>query len=169
MGDELPILKGILNGVVNYHNARRCPFDNDNDSDVRAVSIVIECLAYFLIEDSQRAEQQRLCARERARGTFISPARKSCAFPYDFFSPLARNHIWCDGTHALNSRRFYRSRELHFFRLFHTPDANITRVPILREGHLAIAVRCMIHPLIALTIYRRPSFCVRRTSFATYV
>lgn len=24
MGDELPILKGILNGVVNYHNARRC-------------------------------------------------------------------------------------------------------------------------------------------------
>lgn len=23
--DELPILKGILNGVVNYHNARRCP------------------------------------------------------------------------------------------------------------------------------------------------
>ena len=22
MGDELPILKGILNGVVNYHNAR---------------------------------------------------------------------------------------------------------------------------------------------------
>lgn len=25
MGDELPILKGILNGVVNYHNARRCP------------------------------------------------------------------------------------------------------------------------------------------------
>lgn len=30
MGDELPILKGILNGVVNYHNARRCPFGNDN-------------------------------------------------------------------------------------------------------------------------------------------
>lgn len=25
MGEELPILKGILNGVVNYHNARRCP------------------------------------------------------------------------------------------------------------------------------------------------
>lgn len=24
MGEELPILKGILNGVVNYHNARRC-------------------------------------------------------------------------------------------------------------------------------------------------
>ena len=24
MGDELPILKGILNGVVNYHNARTC-------------------------------------------------------------------------------------------------------------------------------------------------
>lgn len=23
MGEELPILKGILNGVVNYHNARR--------------------------------------------------------------------------------------------------------------------------------------------------
>lgn len=35
MGDELPILKGILNGVVNYHNARRCPFDDDNDSDIR--------------------------------------------------------------------------------------------------------------------------------------
>lgn len=26
MGDELPILKGILNGVVNYHNARRYHF-----------------------------------------------------------------------------------------------------------------------------------------------
>lgn len=26
MGEELPILKGILNGVVNYHNARRCLF-----------------------------------------------------------------------------------------------------------------------------------------------
>lgn len=26
MGDELPILKGILNGVVNYHNARRYLF-----------------------------------------------------------------------------------------------------------------------------------------------
>lgn len=24
MTEELPILKGILNGVVNYHNARRC-------------------------------------------------------------------------------------------------------------------------------------------------
>lgn len=23
MGEDLPILKGILNGVVNYHNARR--------------------------------------------------------------------------------------------------------------------------------------------------
>lgn len=27
MGEELPILKGILNGVVKYHNARRCPFN----------------------------------------------------------------------------------------------------------------------------------------------
>lgn len=27
MGDELPILKGILNGVVDYHNARRCPVE----------------------------------------------------------------------------------------------------------------------------------------------
>lgn len=28
MGDELPILKGILNGqLVNYHNARRCHLD----------------------------------------------------------------------------------------------------------------------------------------------
>lgn len=24
MGEELPILKGILNGDVHYHNARRC-------------------------------------------------------------------------------------------------------------------------------------------------
>jgi len=45
MGDELPILKGILNGVVNYHNARRCYFVNDNNSDnIRAVSIAIERL-----------------------------------------------------------------------------------------------------------------------------
>lgn len=39
MGDELPILKGILNGVVNYHNARRCPVvpsPNDNGSNVYA-------------------------------------------------------------------------------------------------------------------------------------
>ncbi|KAK9889627.1 hypothetical protein WA026_007001 [Henosepilachna vigintioctopunctata] len=26
MAEELPILKGILKGVVNYHNARRCHF-----------------------------------------------------------------------------------------------------------------------------------------------
>lgn len=87
MGDELPILKGILNGVVNYHNARRCPFDNDNDSDIRAVSIVIECLAYFLIEDSQRAEQQRLCARERA--ALSSLPRESRAL-----SPMTFFHLW---------------------------------------------------------------------------
>lgn len=55
MGDELPILKGILNGVVNYHNARRCPFDNDNNSNIRAISIAIDRLTYFLIEDWQRA------------------------------------------------------------------------------------------------------------------
>lgn len=41
MGDELPILKGILNGVVNYHNARRCLLvvpsnTNDNGSNVYA-------------------------------------------------------------------------------------------------------------------------------------
>lgn len=28
MGEELPILKGILNGVVNYHNARMSQFQN---------------------------------------------------------------------------------------------------------------------------------------------
>lgn len=87
MGDELPILKGILNGVVNYHNARRCPSGNDNDSDVRAVSIAIERIAYFLIEESQRAEQQRLYARERA--ALSSLPRESRAL-----SPLTFFHLW---------------------------------------------------------------------------
>lgn len=63
MGDELPILKGILNGVVNYHNARRCPFDNDNDIDIRAVSIAIKRLAYFLIEDSHNAQHCGVAVR----------------------------------------------------------------------------------------------------------
>lgn len=52
MGDELPILKGILNGVVNYHNARRCPLNNDNNDFAVFPVIVIETLAHFLTEDS---------------------------------------------------------------------------------------------------------------------
>ena len=57
MGDELPILKGILNGVVNYHNARRCPFDGMiTIPNVRTVSIAIKCIVYFLIEDSHNAQ-----------------------------------------------------------------------------------------------------------------
>lgn len=59
----------------------------DNDSDIQVISIVIERLAYFLIEDSQFVEQQRLRARERA--ALSSLPRESRAL-----SPLTFFHLW---------------------------------------------------------------------------
>lgn len=89
MGDELPILKGILNGVVNYHNARRCLISNDNDSDGSERSMAIERLAYFLIEDSRNVRSSSACTRVSARAALSSLPRESRAL-----SPLTFFHLW---------------------------------------------------------------------------
>lgn len=106
---------------------------NDNDPNV------------YAIERSKRLTRphfltERFAARGAVRGTFISRARESRALsPLTFFPPLARNHIWCDGTHALNSRAWlYRfPPALPLSRREHHASADVRS----REGHLAIAVR----------------------------
>lgn len=52
MGEELPILKGILNGVVNYHNARTCEFFDFRTNSSKAIYLVVRFLifVYFLFD-----------------------------------------------------------------------------------------------------------------------
>lgn len=53
MGDELPILKGILNGVVNYHNARRCLSLADNKK--------IKIFSFFIQFEKEKDKKKREC------------------------------------------------------------------------------------------------------------
>lgn len=127
-----------------------------------------------------RARQRVCCAR--ALGTFISRARKSRAraralSPPTFFPPLARNRIWC--SRAMYLRFEWPSvlllllllllllKETHVsfgsLALEYRASANVrlfVRAKVIsRDGR--VGSRRMIHPLITLTIYRRPSFCAR--------
>lgn len=61
MAEELPILKGILNGVVNYHNARRCFFNNFHDflSIYHALNSQSKILSLTLLSSRSRRCHRR--------------------------------------------------------------------------------------------------------------
>ena len=90
MGDELPILKGILNGVVNYHNARRCSRRDVFFFFNKRVLSKYHCFPFTTLHPSTRSRdfltEEGFVAQGQGNRHFrFSRARKSCAFPSRFF------------------------------------------------------------------------------------
>ena len=104
MGDELPILKGILNGVVNYHNARRCSHTrNRHRSFHRTIGVYRNVVVVFLFffsptfHDPPPADpgsrdfltEEGFVARgQGSQGTFVSRrGEKVARFPLSILFP----------------------------------------------------------------------------------